>query len=31
LVFAADYLNPGFRTPDEVIGYLGVPVLASVP
>lgn len=31
LVFAADYLNPGFRTPDEVIGYLGIPVLASLP
>jgi len=31
LVFAADYLNPGFRTPDEVIAYLGTPVLASLP
>ena len=31
LVFAADYLNPGFRTPDEVITYLGIPVLASLP
>jgi len=24
-------LNPGFRTPDEVIAYLGTPVLASLP
>jgi uncharacterized protein involved in exopolysaccharide biosynthesis len=31
LMFAADYLNPGFRTPDEVIAYLGTPVLASLP
>jgi uncharacterized protein involved in exopolysaccharide biosynthesis len=31
LAFAADYLNPGFRTPDEVIAYLGIPVLASLP
>ena len=27
LAFAADYLNPGFRTPDEVTAYLGIPVL----
>ena len=31
LAFAADYLNPAFRTPDEVIAYLGSPVLASLP
>ena len=31
LAFTADYLNPGFRTPDEVVDYLGVPVLASLP
>ena len=31
LAFAADYLNQGFRTPDEVIVYLGTPVLASLP
>jgi uncharacterized protein involved in exopolysaccharide biosynthesis len=31
IAFAADYLNPGFRTPDEVIAYLGTPVLASLP
>ena len=31
LAFAADYLQPGFQTPDEVIAYLGTPVLASLP
>ncbi len=31
LAFAADYLNSAFRTPDEVIAYLGTPVLASLP
>ena len=31
LAFTADYLNLGFRTPDEVIAYLGTPVLASLP
>jgi capsular polysaccharide biosynthesis protein len=31
LAFAADYLDPAFRTPDEVIAYLGAPVLASLP
>jgi uncharacterized protein involved in exopolysaccharide biosynthesis len=29
--FANDYLNPGFRTPDEITAYLGAPVLASLP
>jgi uncharacterized protein involved in exopolysaccharide biosynthesis len=29
--FAADSLNQRFRTPDEVMGYLGTPVLASLP
>jgi uncharacterized protein involved in exopolysaccharide biosynthesis len=29
--FVADYGNPAFRTPDEVLGYLGMPVLASLP
>lgn len=29
--FAADYANPAFRTPDEVAGHLGMPVLASLP
>jgi uncharacterized protein involved in exopolysaccharide biosynthesis len=31
LAFAADSLNPSFRTPDEVMAYLGAPVLASLP
>jgi len=29
--FSVDYLNPSFRTPDEVIRYLDVPVLAALP
>jgi len=29
--FAADYLDPSFRTPREVVVYLGAPVLASLP
>jgi capsular polysaccharide biosynthesis protein len=29
--FAADYLSPAFRTPEEILGYLGMPVLASLP
>jgi len=31
LVFAADYLDPAFRTPEEVVAYLETPVLASLP
>ncbi len=31
LSFAADYLDPAFRTPDEVIAFLDAPVLASLP
>jgi uncharacterized protein involved in exopolysaccharide biosynthesis len=31
LAFARDYLDPSFRTPDDVIAYLGTPVLASLP
>jgi uncharacterized protein involved in exopolysaccharide biosynthesis len=31
LAFVADYLNPEFRTPDEIIAHLGSPVLASLP
>jgi uncharacterized protein involved in exopolysaccharide biosynthesis len=31
LAFAADRLDPAFRTPDEVVVYLGAPVLASLP
>ncbi|HZR64611.1 MAG TPA: hypothetical protein VFA85_05640 [Terriglobales bacterium] len=30
-VFAADYLDPSFRTPREVFQILGSPVLASLP
>jgi len=29
--FAADYLDPAFRHPDDVLAYLSVPVLASLP
>ena len=29
--FAADYFDPAFRNPDDVLGYLGTPVLASLP
>ena len=29
--FAADHFDPAFRTPDEVLGYLNSPVLASLP
>jgi len=31
LAFAVDYLDPAFRTPDEVAMYLNAPVLASLP
>lgn len=31
LAFAVDRLNPAFRTPDEVMAFLGTPVLASLP
>jgi uncharacterized protein involved in exopolysaccharide biosynthesis len=31
LAFVADYLDPSFRTPDEVESYLGIPVIASLP
>jgi len=31
LAFAADFLDPAFRTPDEVVACLGTPVLASLP
>jgi uncharacterized protein involved in exopolysaccharide biosynthesis len=31
LAFTADYFDPAFRTPDEVIAYLATPVLASLP
>ena len=29
--FVADYLDPAFRSPEEVLAYLNVPVLASLP
>lgn len=29
--FVADYADPSFRTPDEVVRYLNVPVLAALP
>ena len=29
--FFADYVDPALRTPDEVIAFLNVPVLASLP
>ena len=29
--FAADYLDPALRTPEEVMAYLELPVLASLP
>lgn len=31
LVFVADYFDPAFQTPDDVLAYLGTPVLASLP
>jgi len=29
--FAADYMDPAFRTPEDVMAYLNSPVLASLP
>lgn len=29
--FTADYVDPAFRTPDDVLAYLNAPVLASLP
>ena len=29
--FVADYLDPAFRTPEDVLAYLNSPVLASLP
>jgi uncharacterized protein involved in exopolysaccharide biosynthesis len=31
LAFVSDYLDPAFRTPEEVIAVLDLPVLASLP
>lgn len=30
-VFVANYVDPSLRTPEEVVGLLGTPVLASLP
>jgi uncharacterized protein involved in exopolysaccharide biosynthesis len=29
--FAVDFMDPSFRTPDELANYLGAPVLAALP
>jgi hypothetical protein len=29
--FVVDFMDPSFRTPDELAGYLGMPVLAALP
>jgi uncharacterized protein involved in exopolysaccharide biosynthesis len=29
--FVADYMDPALRTPEEVLAYLEIPVLASLP
>jgi uncharacterized protein involved in exopolysaccharide biosynthesis len=29
--FVLDFMDPTFRTPDELAGYLGIPVLAALP
>jgi uncharacterized protein involved in exopolysaccharide biosynthesis len=29
--FVADFMDPSFRTPDELANYLGAPVLAALP
>ena len=31
LAFAADFLDPSFRTPEEVSAFLNLPVFASIP
>lgn len=31
VAFIADYLDPSFRTPDEVTDFLNIPVFASIP
>ena len=31
LAFTVDYLNPGFRSPEEVVACLRAPILASLP
>jgi uncharacterized protein involved in exopolysaccharide biosynthesis len=29
--FVVDFMDPSFRTPDELANYLGTPVLAALP
>jgi capsular polysaccharide biosynthesis protein len=31
LAFVKDFLDPTFRTPDEVEAFLKIPVLAAIP
>ena len=31
MAFVLDFMDPTFRTPDELAGYLGAPVLAALP
>ena len=31
LAFSSDYLDPTFRTPDEITSFLNIPVLAAMP
>jgi capsular polysaccharide biosynthesis protein len=31
LAFGSEYLDPTFRTPDEVTSFLNIPVLAAMP
>ena len=31
MTFVADYVDPAFRTPEEIVTYLRAPVLASLP
>ena len=31
MAFAVDFMDPSFRTPDELVNYLGMPVLAALP
>ena len=31
LAFVSDFMDPSFRTPDEVVAFLDSPVLASIP
>jgi uncharacterized protein involved in exopolysaccharide biosynthesis len=31
LAFTVDYLNPGFRSPEEVVACMHAPILASLP